>query len=151
VRINQPITDEQHAQADRDYEALALRQKAYFTELANRLEAGESLSAMDRKLAASLMRRASDAISTKRKRPRGQPVQVPDIARWEYARLIVHRGLSSNEAIEELSERYSSSIESIKAKLGMVRAKPGWEVAKAETKMFLQWEQGGDGTQENKT
>ena len=139
MRINQPITEEQHAQADKDYAELAQRQKAYFNELANRLEAGETINSMDRKLAAALIRRAAAAISTKRKRPKGQPAQVPDTVRLEYARLLGD-GLSSNKAMEELCERYSASLEAIKGKLGMVRSKKGWERRRAETEFWVRFE-----------
>lgn len=148
MRVNQPITEEQHAQADQDHAELAQRQKTYFNELASRLDAGEPISGMDRKLAAALIRRAAAAISTKRKRPKGQPAQVPDTVRLEYARLLAGDGLSSNKAMEELCERHSASLEAIKGKLGMVRAKRGWETAKAETDMFVRWEQEATG---NKT
>lgn len=142
MKINEPITSEEHKLADEKHENLALKQKDYFHSLADRIEKGETLDQSDLRLAASLVRRASNAISITRKRPQGKPVLIREIVRVQYAQLTELDGLTPNQAIEALCEIHQTPKEpvsdtAIKKKLGFVGAGEKSKDAKRETDFFV--------------
>lgn len=118
MKLNTPITPEEHAAADENYKELALAQKEYLRQLADKLEKDEPLTKCDRETFVLLARDKADQISTKRKRPKGQPAKVPDMfPLWFRAHLSAGKSSSKNEALEHFSKKYGVSREALKKRL----------------------------------
>lgn len=133
MRINEPITEEEHANADEEHRQLVERQRKYLLELADRVEKGEPLNRFDTKFVVLALQNLAKTISPIRKRRVGRPDKLRDEVRLKYAIMRTHDGLSKNAAIEKIAEIHGVSITSVRKKLGMIGNGPEREIAKAET------------------
>lgn len=139
MKINQPITPEEHDAADLEHRSIAESQKAHGYELAERIRAGSDLTTQERLFVAACLRRAVDAIDPVRKDSRRRC--VPDYARYQYATATVHNGRSSNGAIEDLADEYMVSETAIKKVLGKAGPKDARRAEAAEaTAKAISWE-----------
>lgn len=124
MKINLPITNEDHQAADAEYAQTARNQKRYLNDLARKIENGEPLERMDRSVAAAVIRSAAKNMSEKRPRPAGHQAQLPDFELvFEYAERR-HAGMAKLASVEDLSNRYYVSAVAVKKRLGMVGNDP---------------------------
>lgn len=119
MKVNVPITEEQHAAADAEHSRLAKSHKRLCASLADRIEAGETLSAYERAFAADALRHVGANIGEKR-RTAGKPAKLPDFELvMEFVVMTRHQSVSNNEAYERLAEKYSVSVTAVKKRLGL--------------------------------
>ena len=117
MKLNQPLTEEQHKTADEEYKALVERQKKFIHSLADKLDAGGQLTPFEKSFATAVLRGAANGMSTKRKRPAGKPAQLPGELAVLFAIKHVHQGKSKNAAYEELAAEFSVSVTAVKKEL----------------------------------
>ncbi|MEM8489629.1 MAG: hypothetical protein AAF756_02300 [Pseudomonadota bacterium] len=117
--------------SDEQYRKTAEHQKASAIEVAAKIESGEELNAMERKLAAALVRRAGRAISSTRKRPAGKQKKLPDTLPLQAAMLIVHKEMSATAAAHALADKHGCTVQSVQQALGLTR-KHGWQVRRRD-------------------
>ena len=118
MKINEPVTEEQHKIADEEHSRIAKSQKDYLRSIADSLESGAPLDDHQLSWAVFFLRRAADKlISEIRPKPRGKPIKLPEHSAMEYAIWVVG-GMSENKAMEKIAEQYQVSIEAVKKKYG---------------------------------
>ncbi|MCX7071142.1 MAG: hypothetical protein NTW01_09140 [Gammaproteobacteria bacterium] len=99
-----------------EYAALASRQRDYFRQLATRVETGEEVSELDRKLLASLVRHWADTLKLKPPRRRGQqPLFNHFDAQFLYYAWTVPGRMKKAVALAKVAEQYGVSIEAMRA------------------------------------
>jgi len=141
MRLNTPITDEQRAAAEQEYERVAKNNKKFILEAADKIEKGEPLSdfkcsaamhpELAREIVAAVLRGAANDISLTRPRPSGRPSTIQDDFIAIY--LIGKNSFpSENNAIEYYAEEYGVTTTAIKKKLGQAGTKQEKMVAKDE-------------------
>lgn len=132
MRVNEPLTPEQHAQADREHRERAESQKAFLNEIAALIEKGEPLSSWQKWWAVGAIRGFAETIPLKRKRPAGRPPVVPEeviLLRQAY----VDGGDTVAQAEEKLASLYGVDLETLQSRIKRLakRIKPGdWDFAK---------------------
>lgn len=120
MKINQAINDDMHAAADAEYSEIAKGQRQFFASLAERIEAGKTLSSYERAIAAAALRHVGKSIREKRPRPAGKPAKLPDFEFvMEFLRLTRYLSVSKNEAYQQLAEQYGVSETAVKKHLGL--------------------------------
>lgn len=117
MELNRPITEEDHKKADEEYRKLIKIQKAHTHSIADKLEAGESISKFDIDWAVAVLRGAANSMSETRKRPKGRPAKLPGELAVFVAGDVVFRGKSKNETIEYYANEYQVDVKSIKEEL----------------------------------
>lgn len=119
MKVNVPVTEEQHAAAAAEHSRLAKSQKRFCASLADRIEAGETLSAYERAFAADALRHVGANIGEKR-RPAGKPPMLPDYELvMEFVVMTRHQSVRKNNAYERLAEKYGVSVTAVKNRLGL--------------------------------
>lgn len=116
MKVNVPITPEQHEEADRKYAEVVKSQKDYSYDLVKRLRAGSELTDNDREWAASIVEAWANNLPTKRKRPKGKPALLPDeigIMYWTSR----SKGQGSNALIEQYAEKYGVTTQAVRSKI----------------------------------
>ena len=141
MKINQPVTDTEKEARKKSHRLLVQRQKKYFRQLADRIEAGEELDEFDSLLASRAVRNAANNIDDEWKAPSGRKVFIRDTVRFDYAKLRVIHGLSSGKAIAELCVMHGKpegpvDPSAIKKHLGQNKSVPDFEKLKAEVEFF---------------
>ena len=86
--------------------------------LANKIKAGEELTATERLLAAGLIRMGARSIPEEQPAGQGAPGWLPEGIYLEFAMLRVHQRKTQTAAINELVQRYGVKEESIRERLG---------------------------------
>jgi hypothetical protein len=119
MELNRPVTEEQHKQADEKHREVVRSQKSYIRELADKLEAGETLDAFAREFAAAVLRGAANNMSEVRKRPKGQSKVQDEVAVY-VASDVVFEGKSKNASMEHWAGVYDVDVASIKKVLNKV-------------------------------
>lgn len=120
MKINVPITEEQHKIADLEYAELVKRQRKAFYSIADKLIAHELLTSYEAEIAAAIIKAHAARMSEVRPRNPGKPARLPGELVVEYGMLIVFDNLSQNAALERLSEKYQVSETAIKKHLGLI-------------------------------
>ncbi|EIU5573146.1 TPA: hypothetical protein ACKR13_000260 [Pseudomonas aeruginosa] len=124
MKLNEPITDEDHIRADAEHRRIAENQIRFINEIADLIEAGKPLNSLQIGYAVVVLREgAKKLINPVRPRPAGGRVKIPDEARLCYADWIVHEGLSENAAMERIAEMYQVSMTAVKRKMGKFGSK----------------------------
>ena len=100
-----------------EQEETARSQRQYTRLLADKVETGESLSSMERKWIAAILRGAVDAIQPPKGNRGPSPKLDPGSLAMEYAILREHQSYSENAAHELLAGRHTVSPEAIKKAL----------------------------------
>lgn len=137
MKINVPLTEEEHKRADEQYEHIAESQKDFINQMAEKIEAGETLTTFECSFVAAVLRGAADGIRTKRPRRRGSPDKLPgELAVWFGLKTRVE-GMSDNAAAEELAGKYGTSVEAVKKTLGLTGKDSGAKRKRAETEAVL--------------
>ena len=135
MKLNEPITEEDHIRADAEHRRIAENQINFINEMADRIEAGESLTSYQAGFTAAVLREAAKKlINPKRTRPAGHPVRLPDEARLWYADLIVHQGISETAALGVIADKYQVTLEAVKRKVGKLGSKNERLLAAEETR-----------------
>lgn len=132
MRVNEPLTPEQHVQADQAHRELAESQKAFLNEIAALIEKGEPLSSWQRGWAVGAIRGFAKAIPLKRKRPAGRPPVVPEEA-IVLRQVYVEGGDTVAQAEEKLASHYGVDLETLQSRIKRLakQIKPGdWGFAK---------------------
>ncbi len=114
MKINVPLTDEQHAEADEQYRQTAESPKLFIQEMADLVEAGVSLNSFQSKFVAAVLRGAADGMSNKRPRPAGRPIKVPEealILRTVY----IKGGMRPTDADNKLADQYGVDLDVFKS------------------------------------
>lgn len=120
MKVNVPITEEQHAAADAEHLQRAKSFKRFYASVADRIEAGETLSIWERELAAAALRHVAATINEERPRPAGKPAKLPDSELvMEFVVMTRHQSVSKDRAYERLAEKYSVSVTAVKKRLGL--------------------------------
>ena len=137
MKINVPITPEEHARADEEYKLSAERQKDFIHRMAERIEAGDTLNSFEAKFIAAVLRRAAAGISTKRPRRRGQPDMLPGELPMLFAMKVRIEGMSEKDAIAALAGEFDVETASIEKRLGYRGKGIEADQRKAETEDWL--------------
>lgn len=120
MKVNVPVTEEQHAAADAEHSRVAKSQKRFCASVADRIEAGETLSGYEREWAAAALRHVGATISEERPRPAGKPAKLPDFELvLEFIVMTRHQSVSKNDAYERLAEEHGVSVTAVKKRLGL--------------------------------
>jgi hypothetical protein len=139
VKLNEPISKEDHSRADDEYRCIAADQIESIKEIADLITAGETLNGYQTAIAAAILREAAKKrISHQRKHPAGHRQKIPDVARLWYARLIVHQKMSETAALKVIANQYDVTLEAVKRKMGKLGTENERHLATLETrKAFL--------------
>lgn len=116
MRMNQPLTPEQHEQAEEQHRERAESTQAFLNDVADLIEAGEPLSSWQRKWATAAIRAFAGSIPLKRKRSVGAKLKVPDEAillRQAY----INGGMTVAEAEERLAAQYGVDLETLQSRI----------------------------------
>jgi len=99
---------------DHDAEDDARAQRQSARKIADKIEAGETLSKFEGKWIAAVIRGAVDYIQAPTRQ--GPPSKLPngDDAAIEFALLVIHQGKSKTQARADLAEKYCVSIEAVR-------------------------------------
>lgn len=118
MKMNTPITPEEHAAADEEHMRIVMKQKKYLRELADKLEDGEPISQIDSQVIAEILRDRAGRMNTSRPRPKGKPAKIPDtFPHLLQAYMESCRFESENKAFEYFAELYGVSITALKNRL----------------------------------
>ncbi|MCC5451690.1 hypothetical protein LMJ53_08120 [Rheinheimera sp. UJ51] len=120
MKINEPITSEQHLAADHAHAETVKKQRAYIHSIAEKMETGKKLSSLESKWAAAVLRAAATRMSEVRPRNIGKPSILPGDLAIHFNLKVVFDGLSRNKAIENLAEQFNVSETAIKKHLGLI-------------------------------
>lgn len=138
MKVNVPITEEQHAAADAEHSRLAKVHKRLCASLADRIEAGETLSTYERAYAADALRHVGANIGEKR-RPAGKPPKLPDYELvTEFIGMTRHCGFKKIEAYTMLAHNYDVSLNAVKKRLGLGND-PETVARREEINSYLRW------------
>lgn len=122
-----PVTEAEQAAADDEHAKTRIRQHRFLNELADKIEAGETLSSWERKWAEGAIRAFADALPTERRKPNKRPPKVPGDAAVMVALRVVFDGWTKSAAMEEQAERIGiseiSTIEKAIARQGYTAIK----------------------------
>lgn len=135
MKLNEPITEEEHAKADDEHRRLIEAQKRHLLELADKVLNGEPFDKMDAGRIAAALRFTAKQLNPIRNRPAGRPAKIRDDCRLVYADLRTHEGFSQNAAIERIAEMYQVSTTAVKKKLGLIGSEPERSINKADTNL----------------
>lgn len=116
MRVNQPLTPEQHEQADEQHRKSADNNKAFLNDVADLIEAGEPLSAWQRKWAAAAVRAFSASIPLERTKPVGRQAELPEeiiLLRQAY----IGGGMKVTEAEEKLAAQYDVDPDKVRERI----------------------------------
>lgn len=116
MRVNQPLTPEQHEQEDEQHRKRTESNKAFLDQVAGLIEAGEPLSPLQKKWAAGAIRAFAASLPLKRKRNVGARLMVPDEAillRQAY----ISGGMPIGEAEEKLASLYEVDLETLQSRI----------------------------------
>jgi hypothetical protein len=106
---------------------LAIETRKAYRELAEKIERGDTLDVIERRIVATILREAAGAISTvKPKREGHQPQVDPLTVALRYGWLCHHEGLGYNAAVERLAQEHDASETTIKK---IVRQYREWAAA----------------------
>lgn len=139
MKVNVPLTPEQHAQADAEYERVAVNQKKFIRDMADKLESGEKLDSFESAVIAAVLRGAAEGINTQRTRPPGKPAKMPGEICLLFALKTLFQGVSENAAIEALAEEYEVSTTAVKKRLGKAGMGIEREIARQELQKTIAW------------
>ena len=113
MKINEPLTPEQHADSDEQYKRTAINQKQFMEEIAALLENGTPLNSLQAKFAAAVLRGAAKGMSLQRPRPAGRPSKVPEeaiVLRTVY----IKGGMRPTDADNKLAEAYDVDLDTFR-------------------------------------
>ncbi len=116
MRINEPLTPEQHAQADDEHRERAESNRDFLISVAQKIESGDPLDSWEGKWAAAAIRGFAKSIPLERKRSPGRPHKVPEEAillRQAY----INGGDSVAQAEERLAELYGVDLETLQSRI----------------------------------
>lgn len=116
MRINEPLTPEQHAQADAEHRERTERIRGLLDGLAQKVESGDPLDSLERKRAASAIRGFAKSIPLERKRSPGRPHKVPEEAIL-LRQVYINGGDSVARAEERLAELYGVDLETLQSRI----------------------------------
>lgn len=120
MKVNVPITEEQHAAADAEHSQVAKSKKRFLASVADRIEAGETLSICEREWVAAALRHVAATINEERPRPAGKPPMLPDYELvMEFIVMTRHQSVSKDRAYRLLAEKYGVSVTAVKKRLGL--------------------------------
>lgn len=100
-----------------EYAAIAEGQSAHALSLADKIEAGEGLGGIDAQFAASILRRWANNLPRAPKRKPGQAPKFNHGAEAVVYVMSVSRGLTSEQALEEIAGRVGVEPKSIRASI----------------------------------
>ena len=129
IKLNEPITEEEHEIADKNHRALIELQKQHLLELAEKINRGAPLNELDTARVVSALHYTANQLNPVRKRKAGKPSKIKDEAYLEYAAMRAE-GASKNHAIETIAESYQVSTTAVKKKLGAIGKGPEREINK---------------------
>lgn len=133
MKLNVPVTEEQHKNADLEYAELVKRQRKAFYSIADKLISRELLTSFEAEIAASIIKAHATRMSEVRPREPGKPAKLPGELVVEYGALTVFDNLSQNAALVRLSEKYQVSETAIKKHLGLIGKTKEAYIRKQET------------------
>ncbi|WP_296271196.1 hypothetical protein [Pseudomonas sp. UBA6323] len=116
MRVNQPLTPEQHVQEDEQHRKRTENSKAFLEEVASLIEAGEPLSPMQKEWAAGAIRAFAASLPLERKRNVGAPLRVPDEAIL-LRQVYISGGMPIGEAEEKLASLYEVDLETLQSRI----------------------------------
>lgn len=131
MKINEPITPEEHALADAEHRRIVEDQQRLALELADTDELPIGLEA---KIGAAILRGAAKgvALNPQRQRPTGRPALIPDVARLFYAAYVT-KGMSETAALKAIADKYDVTLQAAKRKMGKLGTKHERQLAAEET------------------
>lgn len=116
MRINEPLSEEDHAEADAEYRRIAQNKITFLNEVAKLVATGQPITDWQREWAAVAIRDAASRIPLERKRPPGKTPKVPEeaiVLRQAY----IAGGNSVTEAEERLAALYDVDIETLQSRI----------------------------------
>lgn len=116
MRINQPLSNEEHDQADLEHKERAESQKQFLREVADLLESGQQLDDWQRSWAAGAIRGFAKSIPLERKRPAGKTPKVPeDALAIRYAH--IKSGMKVIDAEKKLADLYGVDLDTLQDRI----------------------------------
>ncbi|MGF6091971.1 hypothetical protein [Pseudomonas sp. 18173] len=119
MKLNAPITPEDHARADAEHQHRVEEQKRLIGKIVELIERGEPLDRLQRGFICGFIKEAVPLVmKPKRRRSAGHPSSIPDEARILFAALVIHKGLSERAAMQKIAEKYGVSRAAVQRKMG---------------------------------
>lgn len=133
MKINAPLSEEDHARADEEHRRIAQNQIELLHEVASLIESGEPLTDLQRKWAAGAIRGFASGIPVERTRPPGKTPKVPEeaLVLWQ---AYIASGNTGTQAEGRLAALYDVDLETLQSRLKRLKR----EIAPA-TFGFTKW------------
>lgn len=116
MRINEPLSEEDHAEADAQHRRTAQNNIEFLNEVAELVATGQPLTDWQREWAAAAIRGFASGIPLERKRPPGKTPKVPEEA-IVLRQIYIAGGNSVTEADERLAALYGVDVETLQSRV----------------------------------
>ncbi len=116
MRVNEPLSEEDHAEADAEHRRIAQNQITFLNEVAELVATGQPLTDWQREWAAGAIRGFASGIPLERKRPPGKTPKVPEEA-IVLRQIYIAGGRSVTEAEMLLAADYDVDVETLQSRI----------------------------------
>jgi hypothetical protein len=137
MKVNVPLTEEDHLEADKKHAERMLSIKNFLIDVANKLDKGESLTSWETWWAVGVLKGHANSLNSKRKRPAGRPAKLPGDIIVLFIAQHLGNGVPEDVVINSFAQEYGTSTTAVKKALGKAGKGPEREIAKAEYDQFV--------------